>query len=345
MTFTDLNSANFRFGDFTVDRAKFRVFKGQEIKTLPPKAFDLLIYLIDHRDRVIEKQELFENVWHESFVTDNALTRAIKEIRRELEDDAGSPRYIATIHKRGYRFIGEVVDGAQQPLDSSLATEVTPGNRGRPAIDKADRAPDRSQLIKAVSVFAVAALLVIAGSVFYFGGSPGQIRSLAVLPLENSTGNPDAEYMSDGLTESLINSLSRLPQIRVIPRTTAFRYKHKDYSPQQLGRELGVDAVMTGRVTRQGDDLVVQTELISTVDGSQFWGERFSRKLSDAFLLQEEIAKVISQKLRLKLSGEDERRLTRRYTDNALAYEHYLKGRYYLSRLTPPDVQRSVSFF
>lgn len=314
------NGTSYRFDDIIVDLANFRVYKAHQARPLPPRAFDLLIYLIEHRDRVVEKQELFEQIWKESFVTDNALTRAIKEIRHELDDDAGDPRYIATVHKRGYRFIGDILDQSQlKPADG---VELKDANENRDPAQSHEEpgVPDRNKAVRIAVASAILLSLVAAAGIFYFGRNEKQIRSLAVLPLENSTGNPEAEYMSDGITESLINSLSRLPQIKMIPRTTAFSYKRKGIDVQQLGRELGVDAVVTGRITQQGDNIVIQTELTNTGDGSQFWGERFSRKPSDIFLLQEEIAKVISRKLELKLSGEDERRLGKRYTEDARAY-------------------------
>jgi TolB-like protein/DNA-binding winged helix-turn-helix (wHTH) protein/Flp pilus assembly protein TadD len=332
------------FDEFTLDSANFGLYRNGQPKPLPPRAFDLLLYLIKNRERVVEKQELFEQIWHESFVTDNALTRAIKDIRKELDDEAASPRFIQTVVKRGYRFIGELRDPPSKELPSGSAGVETDGEARHQHTTPEPGPTHLDNNNKIVVGLVILAILVSAGF-YYFGRNDRQIRSIAVLPLENSTGDPEADYMSDGITESLINSLSRLPQLRVIPRSTAFRYKRREVDARQLGRELGVYAVVTGRVTRQGDNLFVQTELTNTTDGAQFWGERFSRKLSDIFLLQEEIARVVSEKLRLKLSNEEEKRLTKRYTENAPAYEAYLKGRYHLAKLTPEQVAKSVSYF
>jgi TolB-like protein/Tfp pilus assembly protein PilF len=191
----------------------------------------------------------------------------------------------------------------------------------------------------------VFAVLIATAAALYFGRDESQVRALVVVPFENSTGNPEDEYLSDGITESLLNSLSQIPGIKVVSRTTAFRYKRKEVDTQQLRRDLGVDAVVTGRVIRQDDNLIVQTELTNTATGSQVWGERFSRKRADIFLLQDEIAKIISQELKLKLSGDDAIRLTKRYTGNPSAYEFYLRGRFHLAKLTPPEVQASVGYF
>jgi TolB-like protein/Tfp pilus assembly protein PilF len=155
------------------------------------------------------------------------------------------------------------------------------------------------------------------------------IDSLAILPLVNASADPNAEYLSDGITESIINSLSQILKLRVMARSTVFRYKGREVDPQTVGRELGVRAVLTGRALQLGDSIVIGTELVDASDGSQLWGEQYRRKFSDIFALQEEISREISEKLRLKLTGAQKKHLTKRYTENPEAYQFYLKGRYY----------------
>ena len=173
----------------------------------------------------------------------------------------------------------------------------------------------------------------------------GAIESLAILPLMNAGADPSMEYLSDGITESIINSLSQLPQIRVMARATVFRYKNKDIDPMAIGRELGVRAVMSGKVLQFGDVLVIRIELVNIADGSQIWGEQYKRQLSDIFELQEEISRTISERLRIKLTGEEEQRLARRYTDNIEAYQIYLKGRYFWSKRTKEGLSKGVEYF
>ncbi|MEK7832819.1 MAG: protein kinase, partial [Acidobacteriota bacterium] len=175
--------------------------------------------------------------------------------------------------------------------------------------------------------------------------SSGQIESLAVLPMENASADAGMEYLSDGITESIINSLSQLPGLRVVPRSTVFEYKGRKSDPQKTGEELAVHAVLTGRVIQLGDSLIVKTELIDVARASQLWGEEYRRKLTDIFALQDEIAEEISQKLRLQLSGEDRQRLRKRYTDNTAAYHLYLKGRYYVGKRTPEWIRKGVEHF
>ncbi len=171
------------------------------------------------------------------------------------------------------------------------------------------------------------------------------IDSLAVLPFVNVSHDPNSEFLADGMTETTINKLSELPQLRVMSRTTMFRYKAKNADPQQVGRELNVSAVLSGRVLQVGDRLNIQTELVNVSDGSQLWGERYDRPLTDVFALQDDIATEISSKLRLKLTGEEQKRLTKRYTEDPEAYELYVKGRFYWNKRTAASIQKSIELF
>ncbi len=171
------------------------------------------------------------------------------------------------------------------------------------------------------------------------------ISSLAVLPLVNATSDPNADYLSDGITESIINSLSQLPQLKVMSRNTVFRYKGQEIDSSQVGRELNVRTLLLGRVLQLGDRLVVRAELIDTRDGTQLWGEQYNRRYDDIFELQEEIAREIAGKLRLRLSGAEKGRLTKRYTENTEAYGLYLKGRYFWNKRTLEGLEKGIEYF
>lgn len=176
------------------------------------------------------------------------------------------------------------------------------------------------------------------------------LESLAVLPLVNASDDPHTEYLSDGITDSLISNLSQLMRLKVMSRNSVFRYRVENPNAalpdmQQIGRELGVQAVLTGRVARRDDDLFMSIELVDTRDNSQLWGAQYGRKLADIFTLQETIAREIAENLRLRLTGEEQQRLRKRYTENGEAYETYLKGRYYFNKLTPDGVQKGIEYF
>ena len=173
----------------------------------------------------------------------------------------------------------------------------------------------------------------------------GAIDSLAILPFQNASADPDTEYLSDGITEAIINTLSQLPKLRVVPRTTVFRYKGREVDPQAVGRELDTRAVVAGRVLQRGDTLIIRAELVDVANESQIWGAQYNRKLSDIFSVQEEIAKEISEKLRLRLTSHERKRLTKRYTQNTEAYQLYLKGRYHWNRRTEEGLKKGIQYF
>jgi TolB-like protein/Flp pilus assembly protein TadD len=172
------------------------------------------------------------------------------------------------------------------------------------------------------------------------------IDSLAVLPFVNSRDDAETEYLSDGITECIINSLSKLPKLRVVPRSTVFRYKNQQEDLQQIGSELGVRAVFAGRILQIGDSIIVNAELVDIANEAQIWGENYRREMTDIFTLLDEIAEDISEKLRLKLSGEDKKQLSKRYTENSEAYQFYLKGRYFVtSKRTEEWIKKGIEYF
>ena len=171
------------------------------------------------------------------------------------------------------------------------------------------------------------------------------IDSLAILPLINESGDPDTEYFSDGITESMINNLSQIPKLRVMARSTVFRYKGREIDPLRIGQELGVRALLTSRLVQRGETLIVKTELVDTEDGSHLWGDQYNRELSDIFNIEDEISKEISENLRLRLSGAQKKQLAKRHTENTAAYQLYLKGRFYWNKRTEEALKKGIGYF
>jgi len=200
-----------------------------------------------------------------------------------------------------------------------------------------------------IGLAAVGLLLMAAGYGFYHHNTGlagrGLIDSVAVLPFANVGGDPDTEYLSDGITESLINTLSHVSKLRVVPRSTVFRYKGQNIPPEKIGRELNVRGVVTGRVTRRGDTFVIGAELIDVSRESQLWGDQYSEKLAAILGMQEEISKAISDNLRIQLSGQEQERLAKRDTENGEAYQLYLRGRYYWNKRTNEGVKKGLEYF
>jgi serine/threonine protein kinase/Flp pilus assembly protein TadD len=237
----------------------------------------------------------------------------------------------------------------QSPLDAKTlsASPLDTESEAGPAPSSAKFVIDRVKQHK----YAVALLLIlIAAAAFlasrYFVSKKAQpIESIAVMPFKNESGNGDVEYLSDGMTDSLINSLSQLPNLSVKARSSVFRYKGQELEPQRIASELSVQAILNGRVVQRGDDLTLYLSLVETRTGNQLWGERYDRKLKDIVALQKEIALDVSSKLRAKLSGAEEQKVAKNYTTNPEAYQLYLKGRYHVLKLTPAEVQKGITYF
>ena len=203
--------------------------------------------------------------------------------------------------------------------------------------------PARAKLLLAVGAAIVVALGI--GAYFLAGTRENTITSVAVLPFADRSGNTDSEYLSDGLAESLIYRLSQLPNLKVSPTSSVMRYKGKEVDVQKIAAELGVDAVLSGRVVQRDENLMISVELIDARNNRLLWGEQFERKMSELMMTQREIATAISQKLQLKLSGEESTGLTKRYTTDNEAYKHYLKGRYYWNKRTADNVEKGIEQF
>jgi len=191
----------------------------------------------------------------------------------------------------------------------------------------------------------VAATIIVGGFFYYRGKTSSTIQSIAVMPFVNESGNSDVEYLSDGMTETLIGSLSQLPGLNVKARSTVFRYKGKALDVKTIGKELGVQAVLNGRVIERGDRLTLSLELIDAQTENVIWSDKYDRKQTDLVNLQSEVARDVSSKLKLKLTGADQQKLAKNYTVDPEAYRLYLQGRFYWNKRTKSEVEKAVTYF
>jgi TolB-like protein/DNA-binding winged helix-turn-helix (wHTH) protein/Tfp pilus assembly protein PilF len=335
-----------RFGVFEVDLQASELRKqGIKVK-LQQQPFELLAMLLEHPGEVVTREEIQKRLWPaDTFVDfDRGLNRATNRLRESLGDDAESPRFIETLPRRGYRFIAPVVKSDESGHVAELVppqADTVPTN-GSPYSPGYDRVRLR---IGFVTALVAIALLTVAAWFAFFRPRHGAIESVAVLPFSNSSSDSNAEYLSDGITESLINNLSQLPNLRVMARSTVFRYKANDADPQKIGNDLHVQAVLSGRLLQQGNVLIIQAELMDVKTGVQLWGGQFNRSAEDVLALQDDLSREIAEKLRVKLTGEQKQRLARRNTEDAEAYRFYLKGRYYWNKRSPEGMQKAASYF
>jgi len=203
----------------------------------------------------------------------------------------------------------------------------------------------RHKLTGIIALFVIVVGLVGSGIYLHKRNTDVAIDSIAVLPFVNQNADPNSEYLSDGVTEGIINNLTQLSTLRVIPSTSAFHYKGKDIDPLTAGKELGVRAILTGRILQRGDNLTISTALVDVRENKQLWGEQYNEKASDLLSVQREIARQITGGLRLKLTGEQQTRIARRVTDNPEAYQLYLKGRFYWNKRTRETLRKSIDCF
>jgi TolB-like protein len=220
----------------------------------------------------------------------------------------------------------------------------TGSSKNAAATTSAIAKPDRKLIVGVVGILIVALAAVVTYWLYGHRAS-NQIDSIAVMPFVNDSQAPELEYLSDGIAESLMNSLSQLPGLSVKARSSAFRYKGKETDAQTIGKELGVQAILNGRVVKRGDNLTLFLELVDTNSGDRKWGEQYSEPIADLISLQNRIARDVSQKLSIKLSGADQKKLGKSYTANAEAYQLYLQGRFFLNKRTPEAFRNAIPLF
>jgi TolB-like protein/Tfp pilus assembly protein PilF len=299
---------------------------------------------LDEQDKAMD--------WLEKAYEERTMYLSFLRVSPVWDSLHSQPRYVDLLRrlglKTGYKSFERSITGASEAQTVLLAPTATDANENLPTVDETVRGtslkPRRAWL-----PIALLCLLLVAVGVFAYrsftADTRKQIESIAVLPFKNESGNTDIEYLSDGMTESLINSLSQLPNLSVKARSSVFRYKGKEVEPQQVAKELSVQAILNGRVVQRGEDLALYLSLVDARTGNQLWGEQYNRKLTDLVSLQSEIARDVSGKLRARLSGADEQKLAKNYTANTEAYQLYLKGRYHVLKLRRSETQKGISYF
>lgn len=348
----------YEFGDFRLDAAKRLLLKrdGERIP-LTPKAFDTLLYLVEHSGALLDKDELLRAVWADTVVEENNLNQHISTLRRVLGERRDEHHYIVTVPGRGYRFIADVsthtnldeqkkVEENQHALDEKQAKESNTGA----ASQLAQRAGKQNRNVWIGLCAGIVIIgLVVAASYFWVArtktASVSSIRTIAVLPFKPLVAENRDEALEMGLADTLIARLSNSREIIVRPLSSVRRYGGLEQDPQAAGRELGVESVLDGSLQRWGDRIRVTARLVSVADGASLWTETFDEKFTNIFAVQDAISERVTGTLALRLSSEEKKRLTKRYTENVEAYQLYLIGRYHWGKLTPTEVKKSIGYF
>jgi DNA-binding winged helix-turn-helix (wHTH) protein/TolB-like protein/Tfp pilus assembly protein PilF len=322
----------YEFEDFRLDRVRGVLFRGEEVVNLTPKAVEILRLLVEKRGEIVSKDEIFAKVWPDSFVEEANLSHHIFKLRKAL-GETEERKLIETVPKRGYRFVGEL--HTDKPLEIPNV------------------ARKKTMRLWIVAIVAVVLILITISWYFYSrrdATSPEavtvrDIRSIAVMPFVNESGNEEVEYLSDGMTETLINSLSEIPSLSVKSRPAVFKFKGREIATQTLASELNVQAILFGRLTLRGNDLTLFLSLIDPQSENQIWGKQYVRKLSDLVSLQSEIGRDVAHSLEDRLTAAAEDSLSKNYSKKGDAYRLYLLGDYYWAKFTKEGLLRAEKHY
>ena len=326
----------YEFGPFQLDPDdQVLRLEGKPVP-LTPKAFQTLLVLVENNGRVVEKEELLQRVWPDTFVEEATLAQNVFTIRKQLRDDKAEAPYIETVPKRGYRFAAPVRMVVPHVETSSPESEPAPLV-----------APARSWRIKLGVAVALAALAAAGGLLLRLRHAPPQRAMLVVLPVENLTGDPARGYIADGLTEELIAQLGSLnpAQLGVIARTSSMAYKSTAKRVDQIGRELGADYVLESSFRQGAGDIRYTAQLVRAHDQTHIWAHSYERPLADVLSLEGELARTIAEEIRVELTPQQQARLARPRPVNPDAYDAYVQGRYHWNERTVKEVTLAVGFF
>src|SRR6202795_3501509 len=342
----------YRFGQFVLDPAKRTI-------SLTPKAFDVLLFLAQNPNRLVTKEELLQAVWGDTFVEEGNLTQYISHLRKALGDNSDDARLIVTITRKGYQFtadvaVGEAANTARQDaLQISTTESSQPDSRGVYELPIKEAVPNtRSHWWKAAVMSLSTLLLVVVGFVSWrqFGGvTPSRSPKimLAVLPFENLTGDPNKEYLADGLTEQTISQLGRLnpEQLGVIARTSVMGYKHKDTRLDQIGRDLSVQYVLENSLRGSGNQIRLTAQPIQVKDQTHLWSMDYDFPAKDILKVQDDVGKAVADEIKVRLTSQKKAELAQSHPVNPEAFDAYLQGHYFFERNTDKDTDRAANYY
>jgi TolB-like protein/DNA-binding winged helix-turn-helix (wHTH) protein/tetratricopeptide (TPR) repeat protein len=332
------------FQSFRLDTANHSLWHGQDRVQIPPKAYDVLRYLVENAGRVVTQDELLEAVWPETYVNPEILRKYILDVRKVLGDRSDKPVFIETVTKRGYRFIAPVIEeSATEDATKSPELPVSDGSEQRLVAEKRTSKQQRASRKSVLLTLAIiAALLLVAGAAgaghLWFARKKAtrhspNATSIAVLPFSDLSAGKDQEYFSDGLAEELITDLTQIPGLKVVARASAFQFKGRNEDLRSVGQKLRVANVLEGSVRKEGNRVRITAALTKVDDGFQLWSETYDREITHIFAAQDEIARAVTQALQVKLLNTTgaEFSASSRGT-NPEAYQAYLQGQYFIAR-------------
>jgi TolB-like protein/DNA-binding winged helix-turn-helix (wHTH) protein len=347
------------FGQFMLDPRRRTLSRADSPVSLTPKAFDVLLFLAQNPNRLVTKEELLEAVWGDTFVEEGNLTQYISHLRKALGDNSEDSRLIVTIARKGYQFtedvtVAEAAETVRQAAvptptagSSSQDTHAVRESSANAAIPKP---PKRWRYVAALAAFTVILAAVGYASRRHFAGmtpAKSQKIMLAVLPFENLTGDPNKEYLADGMTEETISQLARLDpeQLGVIARTSVMGYKHKDERLDQIGRDLSVQYVLENSLRENGNQIRLTAQLIQVKYQTHLWSQDYDYPEKDVLNVEDEVAESVARQIQLRLTSQQQADLERPRPVNPEAFDAYLQGYYFFQRRTAKDVDMAARYY
>jgi DNA-binding winged helix-turn-helix (wHTH) protein/TolB-like protein len=354
----------YEFGRYRIDAREHLLLRDGEVVPLAPKAFDLLLALVENRGNVLSKEELMTLLWPDSFVEEANLSRQVFTLRKALGED-GESRYVETIPRRGYRFVA----GIAEVKDETNELVITDYSQSRVLIDETEsrgsttdfpgsHKPDRllafgtkqSTALLALACCGIGLALAVAAFVWITARSRNEqaapaVKSIAVLPFKPLVPDQRDEALELGMADALIIKLSNIKQIVVRPTSAILKYSDPNQDPLAAGREQGVEALLEGRVQKSANGIRLTVQLVRVSDGTLLWGHEFDDNLGNTFAIQDSISRQVAEALKLRLSGEEQQRLMNRYTNNIEAYQLYLQGRYFWNKRSKEGLERALGYF
>ena len=346
-----LTAREFQFADFTLDRSSYRLQQGERLVHLEKLPMELLILLVERRGNLVSREEITARLWGKGvfLVVDRSINTAVNKVRVALRDDPEKPRFVETVVGKGYRFAAPVTcNGASsaQALPLSVPVQLVPS----PALVSTEKKSASMRLRLLLGGVAVLALVTFALVLSRGGGGKDgrlpAIKSLAVLPLKNLSGDATQEYLADGMTEELIGRLAGIRNLRIISRTSVMHFKDTQLSVREIAKTLGVDAVVEGSVIRERNRIRVHAQLIRGATDEHLWSETYDRDLRDVLGLQSDVAQAIARKVEVTVSGADHNRLAAVHPISPEVYEDYLRGRFALAKSNSrTNAEESIAYF
>lgn len=363
----------YEFGDFRLDVEERLLLRDGQVVPLTPKVFDTLLVLVENRGHILCKDKVMKTVWPDSIVEESSITKNISTLRKALGETPDENQYIETIPWRGYRFVASVreveeeiadlvveertlsrllIEQEQETDESSIQAGLEMAAIEEPVPGKQEARRETGWGLRAGVVAASAALVLAIPAIILLLITRGNeaptapiIKFIAVLPLENLSGDPDQEYFADGMTETLINNLARIRALKVISRTSVMRYKGSRKSLPEIARELNVDAVITGSMQRSGERVRVTTQLIHAATDTHLWARDYERDLTDVPKLESEVARAVADEIRIQVTAEERERLASARSVNPQAHEAYLLGRFHFSKNNEQGWKLAIEYF